>query len=379
MRRIGALIPCLALLTCGSPEIPSEEAAAAERAERVVASQAAEGRCRYIDRTGAVVIGPDLEIHEGFDFQDGLAGVRNAEGLVGYVDLKGELVIPFQFQDGTSHREGHAGVLKDGMCGYIDRKGKLVVPLNYDSVTNFRDGWGLVQRNGRFTFVNGKAEEIGRMFADAESFSEGLAPVAPLRPEAPDRGDSPRFGFLDVHGELVIPARYEDAEPFSENLAAVRVGGKWGYVDPAGEMVIEPRFDLAGPFHEGLAPVSVGPKMGYVDRSGALVIEPRFEADRFQSDPDEKPVHVGRFVDGLAAVRYARGPEAGVGWGFIDRGGGFVTPPIYEDAYMFSEGLARVKLEGKWGFVDRSGELVIPTRYSKAGELSQGLALVCED
>ena len=144
-------------------------------------------------------------------------------------------------------------------------------------------------------------------------------------------------------------------------------------------MVVEPRFDLAGPFKEGLAQVKIDGKMGYIDKSGTMVIEPRFEDDQFQSDPDEKPVFIGEFVEGLAAVRHALGLEQVAGWGFIDTTGRFVIPPVYTDAFMFSEGLARVMDEGQWGYVDPSGELVIAAKYSEASEFEEGLALVCSD
>lgn len=371
MSRIAST--ALFLLLAGCAPSPSPEKESTPLVEEV--AQETLSRCRFVDSEGRVVIGKELDIQDGFDFEEGLAGIKNHKGRLGYVDRRGKLVIPYQFSDGTSHREGLAGVLENGMCGYIDLSGELVVPLRYDSVTNFRDGWGLVRRDSRWTFVNDEGEEIGALFLAAESFSEGLAAVAPLQAEKGD--DGPRYGFIDTEGKMVLAAEFRGAEPFSEGLAAVRPGQKWGYIDRSGEIVVEARFDLAGPFHEGLAPVQLGTKMGYVDSSGAMVIEPRFEADRFQSDADEKPVFVGRFVDGLAAVRQALGTRTEGGWGFIDRQGEWVISPIYEDAYYFSEGLAAVRFDGRWGYLDTSGTIVISTSFEKASIFSEGLALVC--
>jgi hypothetical protein len=107
-----------------------------------------------------------------------------------------------------------------------------------------------------------------------------------------------KFGFLDARGNKVIIApQFDDAQPFSEGLAPVRVGdadsGRWGYVDTTGRMVIQPKFTWAGPFSEGRAAVTVGDllkgKQGYINRAGEMVIEPQFDT-------------AGLFVGGRARV-----------------------------------------------------------------------------
>ena len=333
--------------------------------------------CRYIDKAGHDVIDPPFTITDGFEFTEGVAGVKNEAGKLGFIDKHGVMVVPFAFSDGTSFREGTAGVLQDGMCGYIDRKGRLVVPLKYDAVSNFRDGWGSVKRDGTWTFVNARKEEMRERFLLGQSFSEGLAAVAPIPAESlRGAGEPPRYGYVDTSGAMAIAPGYDDAEPFSDGLAAVLTAGKWGYIDRKGKLVIPPRFDAAGPFSEGLAAVQTGGRMGYIDAAGRTVIEPRFQLDTQQEDPDESIEMTGRFVDGLACVRFALGPEAEGGWGFIDRTGKFAIPPRYESADLFSEGLAAVRQNGKWGFVDPQGKPVIPAIYDRVKRFSEGLAMV---
>lgn len=53
--------------------------------------------------------------------------------------------------------------------------------------------------------------------------------------------------------------------------------------------------------------------------------------------------------------------------------------PIYEFAWPFFDGLAKVKVDGKWGFIDKSGEFVIEPTLEKAGWFSQGLAQIVID
>ena len=148
---------------------------------------------------------------------------------------------------------------------------------------------------------------------------------------------------------MVIAPQYDKTEPFSNGLAAVQSKSKWGYIDKKGMMIVQTQFDAAGPFAEGLAQIQIANKMGYIDATGKIVIEPRFELDTQQEDPDEKIEMIGKFVDGLACVRFAVGAEANAHWGFIDKTGKFVIPPHYEKAEMFSEGLAAVQQNGKVG------------------------------
>ena len=70
-------------------------------------------------------------------------------------------------------------------------------------------------------------------------------------------------------------------------------------------------------------------------------------------------------------------------WGFTDKTGKIVIPLVYNDAEEFSEGLARVRVDGekglddsKYGFINGLGKLVIPIKYDYAESFSEGLACV---
>ena len=58
--------------------------------------------------------------------------------------------------------------------------------------------------------------------------------------------------------EIVIPYQFDEAENFSEGLAAVQLNQKSGYIDKTGKIVIPLSFDHACNFSDGLA--SVRPK-----------------------------------------------------------------------------------------------------------------------
>ena len=53
-----------------------------------------------------------------------------------------------------------------------------------------------------------------------------------------------------------------------------------------------------------------------------------------------------------------------------------VSKYTYDQAFPFSEGLARVSRNGYWGFINKNGEEVIRPRYIHAKDFSEGLASV---
>ena len=57
-----------------------------------------------------------------------------------------------------------------------------------------------------------------------------------------------KYGFVDIHGNLVIPCIYDYARSFSEGLAYVNKDGKEGYIDIHGNLVIPCIYDYINSF-----------------------------------------------------------------------------------------------------------------------------------
>jgi hypothetical protein len=107
---------------------------------------------------------------------------------------------------------------------------------------------------------------------------------------------------VDTKGQLVIPAKFYKAKPFSEGLAAVstdspeswtgsEAGQGYGFIDKNGKLVIPAKYSEVGDFHEGLAYVQITKGIGgFIDTKGKLVIQ--FEGKSTQ------------FKEGLAPVEW---------------------------------------------------------------------------
>jgi|AGTN01.1.fsa_nt_gi hypothetical protein len=160
--------------------------------------------------------------------------------------------------------------------GYIDKTGKFAIKKKRRYVLeSFSCGraiqwvWGPSEDK---CFIDTSGRQVTEWFQDALPFSENMAAVK----------DNERFGFINLDGEIVVPCVYDDAEPFAEGMAAVCTSERWGFVNSEGELKIEPQFDLVMYFSEGLAAVVLNEKVGYVNKDGCFIIEPAYqEAARF--------------------------------------------------------------------------------------------------
>jgi hypothetical protein len=228
----------------------------------------------YIDREGnrrLTLVGkyPWLEANEinttrVGNFSEGLA--RFELMLTGYMNTRGEVVIPFRYHGARDFHEGLAAVKiylpSDGKTsrsatrwGLIDRQGKMVIDYRFEWAGDFSEGLASVQeKDKKVGFINqaGKYMLLPR-FDAAGDFSEGLAPVA--IPKSLPEGVCTLRGYIDKTGRTIISPRFDIAASFSEDLAAVKIKEKWGFIDKKGTCVIPPKFDWTFGFSEGLAGV----------------------------------------------------------------------------------------------------------------------------
>ena len=221
---------------------------------------------------------------------------------------------------------------------------------------------------------------INPQFDGALPFSDGLAAVR--------IGDenSGKWGYIDKQGKFAVNPQFDGAASFSEGLAEVRIGdnktGKWGYIDKQGKFAVNPQFDSIGAFSEGLAAVRIGDddsgKWGFVDNKGAVVVTPQFGPADIWELSDGTIGFPSHFSEGLAEVRIGDNKTGKVG--YIDKQGKFAVNPQFDSTQAFSEGLAAVRIghdnAGKSGYIDKQGRYVVNLQFDGAEQFSDGLAAV---
>jgi serine/threonine protein kinase len=292
----------------------------------------------YLARKGNIIIQPQFNypgLLENGRFSEGLAAIK-VNNKYGFINQEGEIIIRPQF-DYVSFKgfsEGLAAVSINNKWGYIDKVGSTIIQPQFNEVGDampFSEGLARVKINGKYGFIDKAGNVIIQPNFDwALPFTEGLAMV-----EINDK-----FGYIDKAGNITIPIQFSivpAAKPFSEGLAPVYLNGKYGYIDKIGNIVIQPQFDDAESFSEGLAAVyNYNRGWGYINKSGEFIVQPQFgSADLFS--------------EGLARV------SINGKYGFINKTGNTIIKLELRggsnDAHSFFEGLARVEINGKWGYI----------------------------
>lgn len=139
------------------------------------------------------------------------------DGKYGFLDEKGNEVIPCQYEAAGLFNEDRTNVTLNGKCGIIDSKGKVILPIQFDNsgyrgeAYRYHDGLALIEKDGK-------------------------------------------YGYADKEGNLVVYPCFDNAYQFANGLAPVNIG-LWGYIDTTGDFFITPVFDMASPFEWGRAEV----------------------------------------------------------------------------------------------------------------------------
>ncbi|MBD2295687.1 WG repeat-containing protein [Anabaena sphaerica FACHB-251] len=180
------------------------------------------------------------------------------------------------------------------------------------------------------------------------------------------------YCYITTSEEISLKVAFDWVEPFSEGMAALKMGYKWGFIDKTGKLISRLQFDTAAPFSEGLALVSIKNKYRYIDKTGQFIpVKTVKEWDDGSSFFKGIVFDDGAsFSEGMAAVKIADK------WGYIDQTGKIIIPARFDDAKSFSEDMAAVKIANQWGYISKTGETIILSQFDDATSFSEGLALV---
>ena len=269
--------------------------------------------------------------------------------LWGYVNPKGEVVIPEIFADVNFFSDGLACVSDfNGNEGYIDKNGNYVITPKYTSATSFSEGLAFVTMEGEPIHCidkTGKTIFVLDTVQTAEPFAEGLALIMVI-----DKDKKKKKGFVNKEGKVAIPLQYDELRPFSSGLAAFKEKDLWGFINTQGKVVVKPIYNEVTNFKDGKATVKVKNLSGVIDTQGKYVIGLRAG-------------YIGNFNDGLAIFCAKGKPNSDVyPVGYIDEKGKIVIPIEYYDVSDFSSGLAAVRIKSApYGlvYIDKKGKIVI--------------------
>ena len=313
----------------------------------------------YIDQSGDVVVDFKYDRTSTFSEGFGLVTIKKPEKKIYLIDAKGEIV--FEIPDSISRMKPFShglAAVKDKesrLFGYMDTKGNIVIPFKYDTAKDFSEGLAKVeykddQGNRMVGYIDTEGKEVFK--ADKwlkGNFYEGLAHIRTVK------NGKFVYGFIDKSGTVVIEPRFRKVAPFSEGLAFAKENGKILMIDKKGEPVITfdfetGDFDKFPMFSNGYAKLYYkwklpGNKWGFINKDGELAF-PELAISSMRTP----------FSEGRAWIML-RGSKDLV---LIDtKGKVLVKVPDAKKPEKFKDGLSPVFMKDRSiRYYDRDGELV---------------------
>lgn len=336
-----------------------------------------------------------------------------------------------QYEEIDSFYEGLARVKKNGKYGYIDIFGNEVIECKYINAKRFSEGLAYV---GGGTFIDKYGQIALRVKENLYVygiFSEGLCLVQ--EDFGDDRWEDEKYGlhgFIDRNGDLVIECQFEEAKDFHDGYAVVWEETDddkkiFRFIDRDGNDAFG-SFDSVTEFKGGYAVVQEKQyesweddcctmKTKIIDTDGYTVFDD-FPEDMGSIADASYGRYSNNLNDGIIYLTYGFGEHSHFVWididcktrhekytndlsycyggfsegftiigdarqgvGFMNIEGNVVIQRQYQDAKLFSEGLAAVKRNDLWGYIDVNGNIVIPFEYSEAKSFKDGRAVVAKD
>ena len=278
---------CVALFMFCACEEPISPNKYADKTNLWPAADPTGEKVGYINEKGEMVI--PAQYKKAYFFSGGMAKVVTFENQIQFINTKGEVVhtLPENLYCDDYFINGYIRYYQyvwDRVppSGLWDMHFNDVIPFGFLRVGNMSKeglvatGVGYFNKNGErvLTFNADTIDLYNGTFYNYGDFCDGAAVI---HLQCIKNGFSyGRAGAINTRGEWVVDTMYYDLKSVGGGLIAYPdTTGLWGLMDTQGSIVTEPKFNEVGDFEDGdLLPVRNNNGWGYVDHTGTIKIEP---------------------------------------------------------------------------------------------------------
>lgn len=276
-------------------------------------------------------ISNEYRLYEDLKFSDGLMPAYYLEsvgdhpddktGKMGFINEKGEFIIPCIYDTARSFSNGIAYVKKDGKSGYINTQGQEVIPLMYDNLWEAENGFIVASNNGKYGVIDRSNNQILPFIYDEITYiGDGF--IGAIK-DINERGS---WGIINLKtGQEVTPYEYAGISTI-------------GFVDE--KIIVFKSLDSSDIYNYS---------QGIVDVNGNEVLPFIYQNISFFNGMVDKSLVQVRKDDK---------------WGVININSGDIVIPIeYEGIYGESAEVFGVRKDGKYAVIDIEGNMILPFEY----------------
>lgn len=353
--------------------------------------------------TSEIKVNPSNIFYQ-LEFNEGLAPYHD-NGLWGYIDTLGRVMIPAQYVEIGPFSEGLAPIVKKNGAnmeiGFINKKNDLVIDFLFDKASwelpSFKNDIAIAYKNKRAYYINKDGDIIQDLFSfyPYKSFSaQGIARAVRNRKQC----------IIDIHGNILDRNDWLNTDNYdsktkiylSRNSFIARFWYSFNKFDLINKKVTDPllhfegsskQFDLAFPFKDGIATAmkwganesififdSTGKRIGkktewsncgaYNDelirvsnhknyKDVVNYYNPLKDTYLFPSHLSDKGSYYRDFKSQMARITNNFGKDGNVG--YINKIGDEIIERIYERGTDFKENIACVQLKNQFIYLDKNG------------------------
>lgn len=309
------------------------------------------GKSGVINESNNFIVEPKYETITGFS--EGLAQVVD-NGVFKVIDEEGKILTPKGYSYIGSYNEGRAifyDMNAEGkvLYGYLDTRGQEVIPLKYESASDFKEGKAVVKiRDNQYALIDVNGDILKTYnYAFVGDLGDGL-----LAFKESTGGD---FGFIDESGNIVIVPQYTGVQAFEEGRAVVNTSedfkNKYGLIDKKGNFIIKPDYNDVNLLGEGMVAVgkAIDTEKPYIGSKYAIAdINGKFLTGFIYNN-------VSEYKDGLASASDDKSTF------FINRTGNRVKSlPMLSGGGTVSmdENLIKANIDYRVSYFDKTGKVI---------------------
>lgn len=360
----------------------------------------------YTDRKGNIVLNIDYDLIQ--NESEGIVPVKK-NGKWGFVSIHDQRVSELIYDDVHEFSDSICAVKLNKKWGFIDYNFKLVIPNKFESISNFSHQLAFVKEQNHFEIINKKGEVSSNLkLKEVFDYEHGVAiakkddgyglintkgewivnpkfhKIMPFNKHksAVAHASPGKHVLINTKGEHISFHQFDSIDEFHEGYAVVKLNGQYGYIDTVGNLIIEAKFEEAHPFSNGLAKVRLSKEEKIkVELEGHSKKHHKFSFINYKGEiviSDLLYDHIHAFSNDMALV-YLKNEKF-----FINKSG---LPELdlkdkdIEIIHGFEEEKAIV--HHKWNnreyYIDKDGDKLFGKTFQKCGPFVSGVAIVKDD